>query len=98
MGGRAARHDRPSPLPEHPSTHRVGDQEPSPMTMRRHAADGLFSPVATRSVKPSRVALRASFPGGNGLIAFRLSPVAANEVRALPTVERRIVRKDITRW
>ena len=32
MGGRAARHDRPSPLPEHPPTHRVGDQEPSAMT------------------------------------------------------------------
>ena len=42
--------------------------------------------------------LEASFPGGNGLIAFGLSPVAADGVRALPTVERRIVRKDITRW
>jgi len=39
-----------------------------------------------------------AFPGGNGLIAFGLSPVAAIEVTALPTVERRIVRKDITRW
>ena len=46
----------------------------------------------------SRVASRATFPGGNGLIAFGLSPVAANEVTALSTVERRIVRKDITRW
>jgi hypothetical protein len=45
-----------------------------------------------------RVASRASFPGGNGLIAFGSSPVAANEMTALPTVERRIVRKDIPRW
>jgi hypothetical protein len=45
-----------------------------------------------------RVASRASFPGWNGLIAFGLSPVAANEVTALPTVKRRIVRKDIPRW
>ena len=49
-------------------------------------------------VQNVRVASRASFPGWNGLIAFDLSPVAANEVTALPTVERRIVRKDITRW
>jgi hypothetical protein len=49
-------------------------------------------------VQNVRVASRTSFPGGNGLIAFGLSPVAANEVTALPTVERRIVRKDITRW
>jgi hypothetical protein len=27
-----------------------------------------------------------------------ISSVAASEVMALPTVERRIVRKDITRW
>jgi hypothetical protein len=42
--------------------------------------------------------LEGVVPGGNGLIAFGLYPVAANEVTALPTVERRIVRKDITRW
>jgi hypothetical protein len=49
-------------------------------------------------VQTVRVASRASFPACIGLIAFGLSPVAANEVTALPTVERRIVRMDITRW
>jgi hypothetical protein len=63
--------------------------------MRRHAADGLFSPRCDTFGQTVRVASRASFPGCNGLIAFGLSPVAANEVTALPTVERRIVRKDI---
>ena len=68
------------------------------MTDAATRPDCLFSPAATRPVKPSRVASRATFPGGNGLIAFGLSPVAASEVTALSTVERRIVRKDITRW
>jgi hypothetical protein len=58
----------------------------------------LFSPRCDTFVQTVRVASRASFPGWNGLIAFGLSPVAANEVTALPTVKRRIVRKDITRW
>ena len=98
MGGRAARHDRPSPLPEHPPTHRVGDQEPSAMTDAATRRRWFFSPAARRSNRP-RIASRASFPGGNGFIALAaISPVAASEVTALSTVERRIVRKDIMRW
>ena len=42
--------------------------------------------------------LEGDVPGGNGLIAFGLSPVAASEVTALSTVQRGIVRKDTTRW
>jgi hypothetical protein len=66
--------------------------------MRRHAADGLFSPRCDTfgQIVPSR--LEGVVPRWERAHRVRLIPVAANEVTALPTVERRIVRKDITRW
>jgi hypothetical protein len=65
------------------------------------AATGRRSTVQSRcdtsgQTVPRR--LEGDVPGGNGLIAFGLSPVAANEVTTLSTVQRRIVRKDIKRW
>jgi len=98
MGARAARHDRPSPLPEHPPTHGVGDQEPSAMTdaaTRRRLCLQSRCDTSGQTV-PRR--LEGDVPRWERAHRVRLIPSRGDEVTALSTVQRRIVRKDITRW